>query len=340
MKISTIPIVYIKAALARAKQQGCDCNELLSQARVPQEQLESVLGRVSIATYVEFSKILAVKLNDESCGLLYPPVQLGSFSMLCHSCINCRDLGHFLHRSVKFFALIGNNLELKLSIKDDYAYYSINITKPSSAESKHAVMILMAIAHRLSSWAINKRITLKEVNIGHCVDSAKKDYHYLFDAPVNFNMAKNELVFHANFLTSPVMQDQQSLSKFLEDPIITLLSSMENDNSLTSKIRELVKDNVSANFPSFEDVADQLHLTTSTLRRRLAVEGINYRQIKDDLRRDSAIYQLEQGITIEQVAQNIGFAEPSSFFRSFKRWTGTTPKTYIKNPESTPTEDT
>jgi AraC-like DNA-binding protein len=115
---------------------------------------------------------------------------------------------------------------------------------------------------------------------------------------------------------------------------------MENDNSLTSKIRELVKDDVSANFPSFEDVADQLHLTTSTLRRRLAVEGVNYRQIKDDLRRDYAIYQLEQGINIEQVAQNIGFAEPSSFFRSFKRWTGATPKTYIKNPESAPTEDT
>ena len=49
-----------------------------------------------------------------------------------------------------------------------------------------------------------------------------------------------------------------------------------------------------------------------------------------DLRRDTAIYNLNKGVlSIEEVAQSVGFAEPTSFFRAFKRWTGVTPRVYI-----------
>ena len=49
----------------------------------------------------------------------------------------------------------------------------------------------------------------------------------------------------------------------------------------------------------------------------------------DDLRRDLAITLLsdtQQGIT--EIAEALGFAEPSAFHRAFKKWTGARPGEY------------
>ncbi len=111
------------------------------------------------------------------------------------------------------------------------------------------------------------------------------------------------------------------------------MASPDASRSLVTRVRTLIKDGVSGQFPEFESVAESFHMTTATLRRRLRAEGSSYQQIKDDTRRDTAIYFLSRGtLSMEQVAENVGFSEPTSFFRAFKRWTGVTPRVYIKNP--------
>ena len=114
-----------------------------------------------------------------------------------------------------------------------------------------------------------------------------------------------------------------------------LMSNPDLDNSLVSRIRSMIKHDVDGQFPEFELVADKLHLTTATLRRRLRSEGSSYQQLKDDIRRDTAIHLLSRGtVSMEQVAENVGFSEPTSFFRAFKRWTGVTPRAYLNAGES------
>jgi AraC-like DNA-binding protein len=36
-------------------------------------------------------------------------------------------------------------------------------------------------------------------------------------------------------------------------------------------------------------------------------------------------------VTVNQLAEALGYSESASFLRAFKRWTGTTPKLYIKH---------
>jgi AraC-like DNA-binding protein len=45
----------------------------------------------------------------------------------------------------------------------------------------------------------------------------------------------------------------------------------------------------------------------------------------DELRRERAEVYLAMGLAISEVSYLVGFAEPSTFFRAFKRWTGETP---------------
>ena len=79
------------------------------------------------------------------------------------------------------------------------------------------------------------------------------------------------------------------------------------------------------------DVAAALDIHPQTLRRRLSTEGTTFKDIKNQVRRDTALHFLgKQGLSIEEIAHRAGFSESSAFIRAFKGWTGVTPYTYRK----------
>ncbi|MEY8842002.1 helix-turn-helix domain-containing protein, partial [Cribrihabitans sp. XS_ASV171] len=66
-----------------------------------------------------------------------------------------------------------------------------------------------------------------------------------------------------------------------------------------------------------------------TLRRRLKREGVDYSDIRKQVRRDMALRLLTTtGDSVEQVAARTGFSEASAFVRAFRGWTGLTPRAY------------
>jgi AraC-like DNA-binding protein len=81
--------------------------------------------------------------------------------------------------------------------------------------------------------------------------------------------------------------------------------------------------------PGAEQIAARLSVSPQTLRRRLAAEDTTFQQVRDQLRRDVAVAELARGdASIEELSRRLGFSEPSAFHRAFRRWTGTTPRTY------------
>ena len=72
-----------------------------------------------------------------------------------------------------------------------------------------------------------------------------------------------------------------------------------------------------------EDVADALHVSPTTLRRRLRADGTHYQRILDHVRRHRCMLMLEKRwLPGKCVAWELGYAEVNSFYRAFRRWTG------------------
>ena len=60
--------------------------------------------------------------------------------------------------------------------------------------------------------------------------------------------------------------------------------------------------------------------------RRLAEEGTSFSLVLENLRRTLAFqYLKEQGISIDQIAWLLGYADVASFSHAFHRWTGVAP---------------
>ena len=78
-------------------------------------------------------------------------------------------------------------------------------------------------------------------------------------------------------------------------------------------------------FPTMEQIASSMQITTRTLRRKLEAEGTDYGTILDNVRGSLAMEYLQTTrMSTEDIAVKVGFSDGSNFRRAFKRWTGKT----------------
>ena len=100
-------------------------------------------------------------------------------------------------------------------------------------------------------------------------------------------------------------------------------------SGLAQDVRVLIAQALPAGAP-MPEVAAGLGLSERSLRRRLAAEGIGYRELLDEVR-DSVARELLGGratIPVGDLAVRLGYADATSFIVAFRRWTGTTPTAY------------
>ncbi|MBA6097067.1 MULTISPECIES: AraC family transcriptional regulator [Pseudomonas] len=85
--------------------------------------------------------------------------------------------------------------------------------------------------------------------------------------------------------------------------------------------------------PDMNTVAGPLCMTPRTLRRRLIDEDTTFLKLCDEVRYALAREFLrEYVLSVEQISARLGYIDPTSFIKAFKRWTGETPLSYRKRP--------
>jgi AraC-like DNA-binding protein len=83
------------------------------------------------------------------------------------------------------------------------------------------------------------------------------------------------------------------------------------------------------------DIASELGLSLRTFHRRLADEGLSYQSIVDGMRRSLATELLENTrLSIDQVAERVGFADATSFRKAFRKWTDRSPTDFRHSKRS------
>ena len=98
--------------------------------------------------------------------------------------------------------------------------------------------------------------------------------------------------------------------------------------TLTQRVQSLLQA-CGEQFPAAQQTARQLGLSPRSLYRRLADESTSFRNLVDAQRSDRACWLLmHTDLPVERIAERLGYADPSNFSRTFKRWKGMTPRTY------------
>ena len=81
--------------------------------------------------------------------------------------------------------------------------------------------------------------------------------------------------------------------------------------------------------PAQADAAAECCMSTRSLQRRLADEGLSWKQLLEDTRKTLVERHLRTpGMTVTQMAFLLGFSEVSAFSRAFKKWYGVSPSQF------------
>ncbi|WP_157729790.1 AraC family transcriptional regulator [Bacterioplanes sanyensis] len=73
-------------------------------------------------------------------------------------------------------------------------------------------------------------------------------------------------------------------------------------------------------------VASALHISVSTLQRRLRQHGLSFQQLLQQHRQTWACRWLLQGVPLSDIAQRLGYQDQTAFQRAFRHWLGCTPR--------------
>jgi AraC-like DNA-binding protein len=125
---------------------------------------------------------------------------------------------------------------------------------------------------------------------------------------------------------------EPALGDLLARQANAMLESLPRNDGVSSSVRNLLGGGVDLRSASAAQVARRLGMSVRTLARKLEEDGTSYRDLIDDVRKQTALRELTHGtLPIVAIADRLGFASSQSFHRAFKRWTGTTADRVRKN---------
>lgn len=154
------------------------------------------------------------------------------------------------------------------------------------------------------------------------------EHRKFFGCPLRFE-EKTAIVFRAQDLDLTVGGSDQTLGGYLERLAAEALASLGGEGSLPDRLRRALWSDLPGGAPNIGRAAERLGVSVRTLQRRLAAEKTSFAQVVEELRRDMAPHLLrERHLAICEVGFLLGYSEPSTFVRAFRRWHGTTPSCF------------
>ncbi|WP_426131354.1 AraC family transcriptional regulator [Pararhizobium sp. PWRC1-1] len=317
---------FVDDTLDCLRRNGVDAAALLESVGLPRE----IDRPISSEQYGALWHAVAQATDDEFFGEGARPMRAGSFALLCQAILSTSSLEHALRRELRFLRVVLDDPHGELVVEDGLA--QIVLKDAGEVRSAFAYRTFWIIVHGVNCWLVGRRLPIRRVDFRCSAPPVGTDYRLFFGAPVRFDQPQTRLIFDAQFLKLPPIRDERSLRDFLRHAPANILVRYRHDAGLAATIREKLHASSPSAWPSLEVLADRLRLSVATLRRRLQLEGENYRSLKDEMRRALAMEALLNGnLSVADLAIELGFSEPSAFHRAFRKWAGVSPASFRRN---------
>ncbi|WP_052378731.1 helix-turn-helix domain-containing protein [Polycyclovorans algicola] len=144
-----------------------------------------------------------------------------------------------------------------------------------------------------------------------------------FDAPLHHIVVPRSTLLADCRFADPIAYQTELTT--LQDRMVTLGAT----HDITERVRHLV--DTQHSLIAIDDAARQLHMTVSTLKRRLSEANTSFRALRESVLKDRAMLLLTgTSLSLESIASALGYSDLANFSHAFKRWTGTAPGAFRK----------
>ncbi|ETN92695.1 Virulence-regulating protein VirS [Gammaproteobacteria bacterium MOLA455] len=312
---------------------GVDADAVLRRSGLDPEQLYQSNLRTQFSGQPLFWKA-AVELSGDPCIGLHlgekMPVYKGQ--ILEYLFLSSATFGDGLRRVISYQRLISDALHGQLSEQPRPCLTSY-FTEHQYATSHLAEAMVLGLIKSFQA-VTDGAFKAEKIVFNHHPNTDLAEYQRIFQCEVEFNAPSFQLYF------SPEILNYRSLNA---EPELLNLHVKAADQHLARLQQQdfvrLVRTQIAALLESaevtLERVADQLDITPRNLRHQLNIADTSFQRLLNDHRRSLAKRLLSR--TDEEISEIVyltGFSEPSTFYRAFKRWEGTTPIEYRRRTKA------
>jgi AraC-like DNA-binding protein len=315
------------------RERNLPQQQALERAGINPAVMDQPNQRVHTDQVARLFKTVQETLDDEFMGFTHNNCKVGLFATMAELVSHCSTLGELLAKAVNFYNLVSNDIPMQLSQSEGNAVLSFTMNQPQLDPEHFMTEFWLVIWHRFPSWYIGEPIRLRETHFTFKSPTHRSELQIMFPGQLQFKRSANRLIFDAQYLDKPLVRSDQELAAFVQNAPADVMTIPGSDTTLEAQIERIIgqRDQDRLVFAPIHELAKELGVSSQTLHRRLKESATSYQKIKDNLRREVAIHKLvNERLSVEQVAEVVGFTESRSFTRAFKHWTGLTPREYCK----------
>lgn len=314
--------IMARAFLELGEARGIDRRRLLARAGVAEDQLVDPLASIAL-TDLEALVLATIDLTgDEALGLhLGVTANESSFDVVAHLAAHAPTPRAAIDACIRFQTLLfDEGPSLRLEDHGDVVILRCMVPETLHPHVRRFfAQLTMAGFRRLVGGAAVRRVTFEHEQPAD--DSA---YRFVFGGRARFGCRETSIALARDALDAPRVLHHASLYAALSAVAERALDERSAAESFGDRLRRELRKEPRA---SMEDAARMLGTSVRSLRRRLAEEGLSYRDLAQAALEARATEMLrDPRCTAKEVAYALGFADPSAFQRAFKRWRGVTPK--------------
>lgn len=334
---SSVSVAYLQGLLDYLERHGVASAALLERAQLSPQLLAQRDQRIAASTYLELLG-LGVQLSGDDClGLhLGEAVRPGYYGVLGYLIMSCATLADALHRQARYAALVGNLGRVDLAdeppregLEPQVAHsWQPLLAQQQRQLSEETLAAWVTFGH----WISGLDVPPSEVRFQHAAPADTREHQRIFRCPVLFDQADNALVFPKRLLSTPLGQADAQVRLMLDAYADRLLGEIQQGHSVLDRARlELARQLPEAG-ADLGLIAARLALSPRTLQRRLREAGLSFNQLVDETRQQLVLHYLrDPALELAEIAFLVGFSEPGSLARAFRRWTGKSPGEYRRH---------
>ena len=322
---ASVSMRWVGTVITAARHQGIPASTLLMVAGIPLEELEQ--ERWPIDHITRLWRAAEHCTRDPAFGLKAgahaSPANIDAVGFVLQSAATLRDAIGMLQ---KYQRLISDGGRFQLLVGERASWLVYHPRQGELSFSPYQIEAVLAAVVTLASRITSVPLSPLRVQFTQAQLATISDYQRVFKCPVDFDQAFSGLLIDNRVLDTPLPQADPRLARAHEEFSATRLAELSLHGLSVPALRRWLRARMGPRAPRRADAAQALGISERTLARRLYEQGQTFDSLLDDVRREMALQAVaDSQHSLADIAQALGFAESSTFYRAFRRWTGMSP---------------
>jgi AraC-like DNA-binding protein len=309
---------------------GANVDQIRTSMTLDFATLANADGFIACADFARLLEEIAQATGDVCFGLHFGehsnPKNIGP---LAYAILNSPTIAEACATAARYLHVHNQALQPSLDVDSKLAYFAYSYANVGLENPRQFSEFTMAGVLNIFRIMAGSQWAPREIQFAHGAPESINEHQRVFRAPVLFRCAHNAMLMEREFLDRTIPAADHRLYGILSRYLDDVLLRIPPEDGLVATIRKAIGESLKDGPPKLAGVAKSLALSPRTLQRRLDKQGLDFKKLVHDTRRQFALeYLRDQENTLTQIAFLLGYSEVSAFNRAFKRWTGSTPLDY------------